>query len=105
MLICLIALTSSCAVQQFPVNTIAKPFEYGGRVFGEKTKGKECIKGYDFFVVDINLSKTNTKALADKINASSYTIETKRSFLAQLLYYVTYGFVDYKTVKVIKRAS
>ncbi len=98
---------SSCSVQQFAVNTNTKPFENGGRVWGEKIRKcgeggweKEARKTSDIHVLGINVKRSDTKKLAEELNASAYTIETKSNLWISLL---TSGMVDYKVVKVIKR--
>lgn len=101
------ALVSSCSVQQFAVNTKTQPFENGGRIFGEKTKvcGEnarelEYRKGGDLLLLGINVKKSDAAKLAKEMNANSYTIETKSNLI---VYFITFGMVDYKIVKVIKR--
>jgi hypothetical protein len=95
----------SCGVQHFNVNT--NDSGKGWAVFGENTKGKvlgkDYAKGGDFFIIGINISHTDTKALAEQLNTTAYTIETKANFLSILLSGVTAGIVGYKVVKVIKR--
>lgn len=103
-LLLLVVAMSSCSVQQFAVNTSVKPFENGGKVFGERTKGKEVKKTGSLFVFGINcIPDKNTEVLAKELNASSYTIETKRNVLSAAVFYLTAGIVDYKVTKVIKR--
>lgn len=92
---------ASCSVQHFNVNT--SDSGTGWKAFGEKTRGKEIAKGGDFFLIGISISQTDTKYLAEKIKASSYTIETKFNFLGWLVNYASFGLIDYKVVKVIKR--
>lgn len=101
----IIAIMGSCAVQQFPVNTKTQPFDNGGTVFGEKTKGKEYKKAREFFIIGINVSSCDTKHMAEQIKADHYTIETRHTFWSGLVYYVTFSLVDYKIVKVIKREN
>lgn len=101
--LCAGLMLTSCAVQQFPVNTSVTPFQYGGKAFGEKTKGKEVAKGSDIHVIGINVSPSNSKSLAESIKADSYTIETKYNLVTGIVYYVTFGLVSWKQVKVIKR--
>ena len=96
---------SSCGVQQFQVNSNFKSFSEGGRVFGEKTSGKEYNKELEWFIIGINISHVNSADMAKEINANSYTVETKRTFWSNLLWSVSYGIVTYKKVKVIKRQS
>ncbi|MGF1924646.1 MAG: hypothetical protein ACQUHE_10745, partial [Bacteroidia bacterium] len=100
-------LVSSCSVQQFAVNTDVKPFQNGGRVWGERVKkGGETPwkltykKDSDFHIVGINLKQADAKKMADEMNAVSYTIETKSNIVVEIL---TFGLADYKIVKVIKR--
>tara|TARA_R110002020_G_scaffold265658_4_gene480453 strand:+ start:4548 stop:4877 length:330 start_codon:yes stop_codon:yes gene_type:complete len=98
MLVCLSI--SSCSVQQFAVNTETKPFENGGKVFGEKTKELTFKKTSDFHILGINVKESNLDALVSELEAEKYTIETKSSLWLQIL---SLGTVDYKIVKVIKR--
>lgn len=98
MLVCLSI--SSCSVQQFAVNTETKPFENGGKVFGEKTKELTYKKTSDLHILGINVKESNVEALVSELEAEKYTIETKSSLWLQIL---SLGTVDYKTVKVIKR--
>ncbi len=102
-------LTASCSVQQFAVNTNTKPFENGGKIWGEKTE--KCRtnswklsskKDYDLHLLGINIKKSNVKKMAEELNTNSYTIETKSNLIIQLL---TFGIADYKIVKVIKREN
>jgi hypothetical protein len=104
------ALLMSCGVQQFAVNTEVEPFENGGRVFGEKTnklkKGEDYVKSGTLFVFGVNvMSDYETDEMAKKINAEHYTIETKSNLLSMLCSSFTRGIIDYKVVKVIKRAE
>jgi hypothetical protein len=94
---------SSCSVQQFAVNTVAEPFENGGKLFGEKTKGQEFRKKGELFILGGNLVSSDTKTMAKNIDASSYTIETKRNWLSFGVNAISGGIIDYKVVKVIKR--
>ncbi len=101
------AIMSSCSVQQFAVNTNTKPFENGGKVWGERIKkrGKngrksEFRKDKEIFLIGINVRQSNVSRMVRELDASHYTIETKSNLIFRLL---TYGFVDYKIVKVIKR--
>lgn len=98
---------TSCSVQQFGVNTKVEPFEKGGRVWGERVQkgGKdgwkaEFRKDKDIHIAGINIRKSNTSAMVKELNASHYTIETKSNLIIQC---ITFGIVDYKIVKVIKR--
>lgn len=106
---CLLAIISltSCSVQQFAVNTEIEPFEKGGRVWGEKVEkcGKnayksEFRKGGDIHLLGINVKQSNVKVMVDELEASSYTIEVKSNLILHLL---TFGILEYKVVKVIKR--
>ena len=90
----------SCQVQKFNVNT---NHVNNGFVFGEKTKDKVVAKAGDVFVIGINVTQTDTEAMAKQINADAYTIETKYNLLSYLVTGVTFGLVQYKRVKVIKR--
>ena len=104
------AILMSCGVQQFPVNTKVEPFENGGRVFGEKTKklkkGEDYTKSGTLFIIGINiLSDYDTDEMAKKINAEHYTVETKSNLLSVLCSTFSRGIVNYKVVKVIKRAE
>lgn len=94
---------SSCSVQQFCVNTPTIPFQNGGIVFGEKTRGKEFKMACDIFVIGVNVVNADTKKMAEDLKATSYTIETKNNFLSLIITGVTFGIVKYKVVKVIKR--
>lgn len=98
-------LLSRCGVQQFPVNTTTQPFAEGGVVFGEKTRGKEFKKKREFFIIGINVYNVDTKKMAEEIKADYYTIETKENIFTGLLKYITFGIVEYKIVKVIKRTN
>lgn len=98
---------SSCSVQQFSVNTKVKPFENGGKVWGERTKkcgdgGWELAtaKDKDILILGINVKKSNADKLVKDLQASSYTIETKSNLIVRC---ITFGMVDYKVVTVIKR--
>lgn len=91
---------SSCSVQQFAVNTEIKPFENGGKVFGEKTKVLSFKKTSDLHLLGINIKESNIELLVSELDAEKYTIETKSSLLLRIL---SLGILDYKTVKVIKR--
>lgn len=91
---------ASCSVQQFGVNTTVQPFDSGGKVFGEQTKGKKFIKGGDLHVFGLNVKSSDTNKMSAELNAQSYTIETKSNLWVSFL---SFGLVDYKTVKVIKR--
>ncbi len=100
-------LATSCSVQQFAVNTQHKPFEKGGKWWGERTEKcgeggwrSEFVKDSDIHIIGINIKKSNTAEMVNELQASSYTIETKSNLIAQFL---TFGIVDYKIVKVIKR--
>ena len=95
------SLLCSCGVQHFNVNTTNSGSDWN--VWGEKTVGKECMKGGDFFLIGINISQTDTKSLAEQMNFSSYTIETKNNLLSLALPFATFGVLTYKRVKVIKR--
>ena len=100
-------LVSSCSVQQFAVNTDVKPFENGGKVWGEKVEKKgenpwklAYKKDSDFHLIGISLKQSDVKKMVEELNAVSYTIETKSNIIVQIL---TFGLADYKIVKVIKR--
>jgi hypothetical protein len=102
-------LTASCSVQQFAINTSIKPFEKGGKVWGERTQkhgknGWKAIfkKDNDLHLLGINIKTSNVEKMVKDLNASSYTIETKSNLIVQIL---TFGIVDYKIVKVIKREN
>jgi hypothetical protein len=92
--------TTSCSVQQFAVNTEVKPFENKGKIFGERTKDMEFRKSWDLHLLGINIRKSDVGKLAQEMNATSYTIETKSNLYVDIL---TCGFLDCKIVKVIKR--
>lgn len=101
------AIMSSCSVQQFAVNTQNKPFQNGGKVWGERVEKcgenswkSEFKKDKDIHLIGINVRKSNVSAMAEELNAIHYTIETKSNLIVQFL---TFGIVDYKIVKVIKR--
>lgn len=107
--LCLTTLFTACSVQQFSVNTSTKPFEKGGRTWGERTEkcGSDGWKleekrDSDIHLLGINIKKSNTQKMAEELNAQSYTIETKSNIIVEIL---TCGMVDYKIVKVIKRAN
>jgi hypothetical protein len=100
LIVVMTVLMMSCQVQKFNVNT---NHPKSGMVFGEKTKGKEVAKAGDVFVLGINVTQTDTEAMAKQINADAYTIETKYNLLSGLVTVVTFGVVNYKRVKVIKR--
>ena len=91
---------SSCSVQQFAVNTETKPFENGGKVFGEKTRELTFKKTSDLHLLGINVKESNVEALVTDLDAEKYTIETKSSLWLRIL---SLGMVDHKTVKVIER--
>lgn len=98
---------SSCSVQQFAVNTGNEPFQNGGKVWGERVEKcgedgwkAEFKKDKDIHLVGINVRKSNVGAMVDDLNATHYTIETKSNLIIQFL---TFGMLDYKIVKVIKR--
>ncbi len=93
---------TSCSVQQFAVNTEVKPFQNGGKVVGERTKGKEFRKTGDLILLGFNIKKSDSKKMVDELNATSYTIETKSNVY---IYLLTFGILDYKIVKVIKRSN
>jgi hypothetical protein len=107
LLISLMAMLSSCSVQQFPVNTQTQAFQNGGILWGERT-GKcgedawkaEFKKDKDIHLLGINVRKSNVSSMVEELNAMHYTIETKSNLIVQFL---TFGMVDYKIVKVIKR--
>lgn len=98
---------NSCSVQQFPVNTKIKPFQNGGRLFGERMEkcGENAWKlaykkSADIHVLGFNIKSSNIQNMAEELQATSYTIETKSNFI---ICFITSGMVDYKVVKVIKR--
>lgn len=91
---------SSCSVQQFAVNTQTKPFQQGGKVFGEKTDSLEVARAADWHVIGINVKNSNVDELVQQLDAKAYTIETKSNLWLNL---VSLGMVDYKVVTVIKR--
>jgi len=102
-------LIAFCSVQQFAVNTNTQPFGRGGKVWGEKTQKCgidewkcEFRKDNDLHLLGINANKSNVKKMVEELKATSYTIETKSNLFIQLL---TFGIVDYKIVKVIKRVN
>lgn len=101
------AMMSSCSVQQFAVNTQNQPFQNGGKVWGERVEkcgenGWKSVfkKDKDIHLIGINVRKSNVSAMVEELNAIHYTIETKSNLIVQFL---TFGIVDYKIVKVIKR--
>lgn len=93
----------SCSVEQFAYNTNVEPFAYGGRLFGEKTKGKTIKKSRMIYVLGINCSDIETDRMAELINATSYTVETKHNLASYLIFGLTAGIVNHRVVKVIKR--
>lgn len=95
-----VALLSSCSVQQFAVNTQVSPFQNGGKVWGEKTKGVEFKKDWDLHLLGINIRNSDAKKMAEELGTKSYTIESKSNILVNI---ITGGIADYKVVKVIKR--
>lgn len=96
---------ASCGVQQYAVNTKTEPFANGGRIFGEKTQGLEFQKKREIFIIGINAIDIDTKQLAEKMNAGSYTIESKSTFFSYLVLGLTGGIINYKVIKVIKRTN
>lgn len=103
------AMMSSCSVQQFAVNTQNKPFQQGGKIWGERVEkcGEngwkfDFKKDKDIHLIGINIRKSNVGAMVQELNAVHYTIETKSNVIVQFL---TFGIVDYKIVKVIKRGN
>ncbi len=101
--VALSAMLSSCAVQQISVNSEVQPFQNGGKVFGEKTKGKTINKSGDLFILGINVMNCNTQKMAKEIDANHYTVETKQNIVSYAISMFTNGLIDYKVVKVIKR--
>jgi len=97
------AMLSSCSVQQFSVNSEIQPFQNGGQVFGEKTKGKTINKSGELFILGINIINCNTQEMAKEIDANHYTIETKQNIVSYATSVFSGGLIDYKAVKVIKR--
>lgn len=103
------AIVSSCSVQQFAVNTKTVPFQKGGKVFGERLEKcgdngwkSEFRKDKDIHLLGINIRKSNVEAMVGKLKAAHYTIETKSNLIIS---FITFGIVDYKIVKVIKREN
>jgi hypothetical protein len=101
------AILSSCSVQQFAVNTETKPFQHGGKVWGEKVEKcgddgwkLDFRKDKDIHLLGINVKNSDVKAMVNELNATNYTIETKSNLIIS---FITFGIVDYKIVKVIKR--
>jgi hypothetical protein len=88
----------SCSVQQFVVNTGTKPFENGGKAFGEKTRGRQFTKDYDLHIFGINVRNSDTEKMAGQLGTDAYTIESKSNVWVEI---ITLGIVDYKIVKVI----
>jgi hypothetical protein len=101
--IVLSTLITSCAVQQFSVNSEVQPFQNGGKIFGEKTNGKTIKKSGDLFLLGTNVLNSNTELMAKELDAKHYTIETKRNILSFFVGSLTGGLFDYKVVTVIKR--
>jgi hypothetical protein len=98
---------SSCSVQQFAVNTKTEPFQNGGKVWGERVEKcgengwtSEFRKDKDIHLIGINIRNSNVAAMVEELKASNYTIETKSNLI---IYFVTFGIVNCKIVKVIKR--
>lgn len=98
---------SSWSVQQFAVNTQTEPFQNGGKIWGERVEkcGKngwtsEFRKDKDIHLIRINIRKSNVAAMVEELKVSNYTIETKSNLIIS---FITFGIVDYKIVKVIKR--
>ena len=96
---------TSCGVQQFNVNTDYRHTKDVWTVFGENTRNKPVAKGGDFFIIGINVTNTNTRLMAQQLQADSYTVETKVNSLSVVLSGITSGVVGYKRIKVIKREN
>ena len=99
--LCVSFVFSSCAVQQFNVNTDHVSSNY--EVFGESTSSKQVVKRGELFIFGINLTKHDTREMASQMNANSYTVETKNNFLSYVIPIFTGGILGYKSLKVIKR--
>jgi hypothetical protein len=104
-----ISIFSSCSVQQFAVNTRITPFQNGGKVWGERVEKcgengwkSEFKKDKDIHLLGINIRKSNVSVMVEELDAKHYTIETKSNLIVQLL---SFGIVDYKIVKVLKRIN
>lgn len=95
-----LSLLSACSVQQFPVNTSTIPFQNGGRLWGEKTSGLVYTKDWDLHLLGINVRNSDIKKRAEELGADAYTVESKSNILVNI---ISFGMVDYKVVKVIKR--
>lgn len=105
-----IIMVSSCMVEQHSVNTSVQPFQNGGKLFGESTKGMR--KGLDYqssgtlFVLGINtMSQSETNEMVAQLDAEKYTIQTKNSFLGGILRYLSGGLITHKKTTVIKRSN
>lgn len=94
---------SNCSVQQVNVNTNIEPFSHGGRVFGEKTGGKQISKSRTIHIIGINAHAPNIEAMRQELNATSYTVETRHNFASLIITIFTVGIVSHHVVKVIKR--
>jgi hypothetical protein len=101
---------ASCMVQQHSINTNVQPFQNGGRLFGESTKGlaknTDYKTSHTMYVIGINtLSDSETQEMAKDLGADKYTVETKTSFIGGLCSYLTGGLVSGSKTTVFKRAQ
>jgi hypothetical protein len=109
-LVLVVIAISSCTVQQHAVNTSVEPFQNGGRLFGESTKGLK--RGADYkvsstlYVLGINLlSDKPTIEMANELGAEKYTIQTKATVLGWVCMYATGGIINSTKTTVFKRSE
>lgn len=109
-LVLVVVAISSCTVQQHAVNTSVEPFQNGGRLFGESTKGLK--RGTDYkvsttlYVLGINLlSDKPTIEMVKDLGAEKYTIQTKATVLGWVCMYATGGIINSTKTTVFKRSE
>jgi hypothetical protein len=102
-------LINSCMVQQHSINTKVVPFENGGRLFGESTKGlrkgTDYVTGASLYFIGINAASDDTHELISKLGADKYTIETRYYLIGNICYYFTGGLVRGTKTTVFKRSE
>jgi hypothetical protein len=101
---------SSCTVQQHAVNTSVEPFQNGGKLFGESTKGLKRNADYKvsttLYVLGINLlSDKPTIEMVKELGAEKYTIQTKATVLGWVCMYATGGIINSTKTTVFKRSE
>jgi hypothetical protein len=100
---------TSCMVQQHSINTKVVPFENGGRLFGESTKGlrkgTDYVTGASLYFIGINAASDDTHELISKLGADKYTIETRYYLIGNICYYFTGGLVRGTKTTVFKRSE